>query len=125
LTDDTLKLIAVVLATLWLLSGILAWKRLRSAAVAINMLFATPIAAIAAGSVARALFAREGFVQQYGQAALGDLPFNAAVLAAALIAIVTSVLSLKGHRWLFLASWLATGSLLALVIYLAFFFKIF
>jgi hypothetical protein len=120
-----LKLIALPLAALWLLSGILALKRRLWPAVSFNVLIASPIAAVAASWVARAVFAREAFLLRYGRAALRELPFNAAVLIVALIAIVTSLLSLKGQRWLFLVGWLATGALLALLIYLAFFFKIF
>ena len=125
MTTDEGHVLAIALATLWVVSGLLAFRRRRAAAVVINLLFALPLCLLAIIPLARVAFDREGYVRQYGRAALGDLPLTAILLALSLVAIVASLLSLHRKPWVFVVGWLANAPTLVFVMYLAFWFHIF
>jgi hypothetical protein len=125
MTTDESHVVAIALAAFWVVSGILAFRRHRTAAVAINLLFALPVCLLAVVPLVRVVIDRETYVRQYGQAALGDLPLTAIVFALSLLAVIASLFSLRQKPWVFVVGWLANAPTLVFLIYLAFWFHIF
>lgn len=125
MTTEETHALAIALGAVWLASGALAWRGHRAMAVAINLLFAVPLGGLALASILRVVIDQEGYVRQYGSAALGDLPLTATGLALSLVAIVASLVSLRWRPTLFLVGWIANAPTLLFVVYMAFWFHIF
>lgn len=125
MTTEASRVLAMAFAALWIAGGVLALNRRRTAAALANGLIALPICVLAGWPLVRTLVDLEGYVRQYGRAALNELPLTAALLALSAAALVASVLSVRRSTWVFAAGWLANAPALLLLVYLAFWFRIF
>lgn len=117
--------LASILATAWLLSGVLAWRGPRAAAAALLVLCAAPLFMISVRPLWQVIADRSAYVRQYGSAALADLPSTTAVCALSLLAMLAAVLSLRQRPLLLWLGWLALAPVVAFALYLAFAFRIF
>lgn len=125
MTTEEARLLALTLAAIWSASGVLALCHRRIAAAAINLLFAVPLCLLSAWPIVRVLVDIDGYIRQYGRAALHELPLSGALLALSLLAVVCSLLSIRRPAWVFVVGWLANAPTLVLLMYLAFWFRIF
>jgi hypothetical protein len=105
--------------------GLAIFGRLRSAA-AVNGALAALFLAKAAPDLILWAVTPDAYIRQYGSAALNEIPFTLGLAAMALIALTGSALSFVGRRVVFFwVSWLVNLPIVALLLYLAFWFRIF
>lgn len=117
--------LAIVLSSIWLLSGLVAFYRQRGPAVAINVIVALIILSFAAPPLLSFALDQEAYIIQFGRAALADLPMTAALLLLSLAAISACIASIHRPFWIFLIGWLANLPAMVLLIFMAFFFRMF
>lgn len=125
MTSEALQPLVIGGALLWVVSGLLALRGQRTAAVIALVLCALPVLVVSAGPLLLIAFAREAYVQQFGQAALAQLPSTMALFGASLLAVGASLLSLRAKPWLFGLGWSALLPVMAFALYMAFWFRIF
>jgi hypothetical protein len=73
----------------------------------------------------RVLVNRDGYVEQFGRAALAEIPQTAIILALAVMAIAASIAAMTGRPRSIWIAWVANAPTVALLVYLAFWFTIF
>lgn len=124
-TEQIMAALAWIGLALWLGALALAIAhRYRAAAVLTGML-AVPFLVPAVFTLLRWGIDAEGYVRQYGTAALTELRLTAVIAALSVLVLIASAAAYRGRiRWGALA-WLIDGAGLAFLFYLAYFFRIF
>lgn len=125
MTNNAMSVAAIAFAALWIIAGGVALRRHRKAAVILVALCALPVVLLSVVPLSQAILHREAYVLQYGQAALSDLPLTAAVFGLSLLALVAAALSWRGRTALLVLGWAALAPISVLMLYLAFWFRIF
>ena len=125
MSDTSIKVLGILCALSWLAAGILAAFRHFRAAAYLNSGLALLFLAFAAPSLVRWLADSNGYVQRYGAAALADLKSAGAIVALSVVSLVFGGLAFARYRRWFWVAWIANGPAIALVVYLAFWFRIF
>jgi hypothetical protein len=124
-SSDDLNGLVILLTVMWIASALLALLAASRAAALFNMLVAVIIGGCTLPTLGSVLFGYQAYVRRYGGAALRDLRLTVAALALSLLAVCLSLAALRWGRALFVLGWLANGPMVALSIYLAFWFHIF
>jgi len=124
-SSDVLRVFAIALTATWILSAVLALSIELRAGVLLNMLVSVIIGALRLPRLGEFLLDYEGYVRRYGAAAVHDVWLTAAAVALSLVAIGFSLAALRFGRALFVLGWLTNAPMITLLIYLAFWFRIF
>jgi ABC-type proline/glycine betaine transport system permease subunit len=124
-SDSAAKILAIGVLGLALGVAVLALMRRRRAAAVLNGALALVFLAFAMLSLAAYLWDPEGYVGRYGAAAIGDLRLAAwgAVLVA--IAVACSFAAWRSRMVFLWLGWIDNLPTVALLLYLAFWFRVF
>lgn len=125
MSDSAAKLLAIGALALALGVAVLALMRRRRAAAALNGALALAFLALEVPSLAAYLWDPQGYSGRYGAAAIGDLRLAAwgAVLAA--IAGACSIAAWRSRAIFLWLGWIDNLPTVALLVYLAFWFRVF
>ena len=125
MTDSTAKLLAIGVLAIALAVAALALMRRRRAAAVLNGALALLFLAFEMPSVTAYVWDPEGYIGRYGAAAVGDLRLAAwgAVLAA--IALACSIAAWRSRAIFLWLGWIDNLPTVALLVYLAFWFRVF
>ena len=125
MSGDDLNVLVILLTVIWMASALLALFSASRAATIFNMLVAVIIGGCTLPTLGGLLFGYEAYVRRNGGVAVHDWPLAVVALALSLLAVCLSLAALRWGRVLFAFGWLANGPMIALSIYLAFWFHIF
>jgi hypothetical protein len=107
-------------------AGGLAVRGHLQAAAAMNGVLAALFLALASPNLIMWAISPDAYLNQYGRAALSELPFTLGLAASAVIALTGSALSFAWRRvGFFWVSWLVNLPTVALTSYLGFWFHVF
>jgi len=124
-SDDTAKLLAIGVLAVALAIAALALMRRRHAAVVLNGTLALLFLAFEVPSLAVYLWDPEGYIGRYGAAAIGDLRLAAWGAVLASIAGACSVIAWRSRALFLWIGWVDNLPTVALLLYLAFWFRVF
>ena len=124
MAPDVFKVVAVLGAVTWLVAAFLVRRRPRASAVLSGVL-ALYYVTSAAPSLLRWAHDPQAYVDQYGTAALRDLQSAGGIVVLGLIALTGVVLTFVRRPWGAWVTLIATLPVVAVLVYLAFWFRIF
>lgn len=125
MTDSQAKIVAIAVLAIALAVALLGLLRRRRAAAALNGALALLFIAFEAPSVVAYAWSPAAYVQRYGAAAVSDLRLALWGIALASIAMGCSIAAWR-RSWVFLwIGWIDNLPTVALLLYLAFWFRIF
>jgi hypothetical protein len=125
MTTEEGHALAIAMAVLWVASGALALAGKRIAAIGLNVLCAVIVCVGTLIPLVRIVVDEKGYIRQYGTGALNEVPLTATFLGLSLFAILASFFALRRKTWVFIVGWLANAPILSLVVYLAFWWRVF
>lgn len=125
MTDSTAKLLAIGVLAAALAVAALALMRRRRAAAALNGALALLFLALEVPSLAAYAWDPAGYTARYGAAAIGDLRLAAWGAVLASIAGACSVAAWRSRAIFLWIGWIANLPTIALLAYLAFWFRLF
>jgi hypothetical protein len=124
-SDGYLDSLVILLTVLWIASAASVLLSALRAGAVLNILVAVVVGGSTLPKLIGLLLGYQAYVLRYGSAAVHELPLTLAALALSLLAICLSTAALRWGGALFFLSWLANAPMIALSIYLAFWFHIF
>ena len=125
MSDSTAKLLAIGVLAVALGVPALALMRRRRAAAVLNGALAVLFLALEVPSLVAYLWDPEGYVGRYGAAAIGDLRLAAWGTVLASIALACSIAAWRSRAIFLWIGWIDNLATVALIVYLAFWFRLF
>jgi hypothetical protein len=124
-TDSTAKILAIGVLTAALAVAALALLRRRRAAAVVNGALALLFLALETPGVAAYLWDSAAYVARYGAGAVGDVRLAAWGTALAALGLLGSVAAWRSRAIFLWIGWIANLPTVALLVYLAFWFRVF
>jgi hypothetical protein len=125
MTDSTAKIFAIGVLAAALAVAVLALMRQRRAAAIVNGALALLFLALETPSVVDYLSDSAAYVARYGAGAVGDVRLAAWGMALAALALLGSIAAWPARAVFLWIGWIANLPTVALVVYLAFWFRVF
>jgi hypothetical protein len=124
-SDSAAKLLAIGVLAAALAVAALALMRRRRAAAVVNGALALVFLALEAPSLVSYAVDPDGYIARYGAAALGDLRLAAWGAALSAVAIACSIAAWRSRAIFLWIGWIDNLPTVALLVYLAFWFRVF
>lgn len=125
MTDSEAKVLALAVVAIALAVAVLALLGHRRTAAALNGALALIFLALEAPGVVAYVSDAAAYIARYGAAAVGDVRLAAWGVALAALALLCSIAAWRSRRLFLWIGWIANLPTVALVVYLAFWFRIF